>query len=102
MGWARTLFLGDWGNRLDIDDCEQQVRGLHVALRQQQIAERGTARRLARLERENGELKLYLAALVKLLMAKGVFDQKEFGRLVDIIDAADGETDGQYSQDLDL
>ena len=28
MGWGRTLFLGDIGNRLDIGDCENEVARL--------------------------------------------------------------------------
>lgn len=33
MGWGRTLFSGDVGNRLDIDDCEDGTRRLRRNLR---------------------------------------------------------------------
>ena len=32
MGWARTLLLGDIGNRLDIADTEQDISGIHREL----------------------------------------------------------------------
>ena len=32
MGWGRTLFLGDIGNRLDIEDTERDIHGLRRQL----------------------------------------------------------------------
>jgi hypothetical protein len=32
MGWARTLILGDVGNRLDISDCEKDIQVLKASL----------------------------------------------------------------------
>ena len=56
--------------------------------------------RLAALETENGELKLYLAVLVRLLISKEVFHKEEFHRLAEVIDTEDGMPDGQYEGDL--
>ena len=32
MGWGRTFLLGDVGNRLDISDCEADIRVLKESL----------------------------------------------------------------------
>jgi hypothetical protein len=101
MGWARTLFLGDWGNRLDIEDCVQDIKCLRIALRQQQLDERSTGRKLTVQDRELGEIKLYLAAIVRLLTAKGVVTRADFARIVEAIDVSDGTADGQFSGELD-
>ena len=51
--------------------------------------------RLAALEQENGELKLDVATLIRVLVAKGSFTADEFARFVDIIDGEDGQADGK-------
>jgi len=48
------------------------------------------------LERENDELRLYVAAIVRLLVAKGVVTSEEMASLVQAIDAEDGSADGKY------
>jgi hypothetical protein len=50
--------------------------------------------------RENGELKLHLAALTRLLVAKGVLTRQELAELADSIDRADGQADGRYTGPL--
>ncbi|MEM7576723.1 MAG: hypothetical protein AAF328_04530 [Planctomycetota bacterium] len=56
MGWARTLLLGDIGNRLDIGDVEQDLGHLRRRLQQAHRDLVTTEQRLVRLERENQEL----------------------------------------------
>lgn len=53
--------------------------------------------RIVQLEKENSELRLYLASLTKYLGHKGVLRQDEFRKLVDVIDSEDGRADGGYS-----
>jgi len=89
MGWGRTLFLGDIGNRLDIADTERDVEGLQRRLRSKDRADRAQDERLAALERENDQLKLYLASLVRLLVSKGTLSHDELAALVDGIDTDD-------------
>ena len=48
---------------------------------------------LMKLRRENDELKLYIAALVRLLINKGTLTADEITRMVEIIDAEDGAMD---------
>ena len=100
MGWGRTLLLGDIGNRLDIGDCEQDLQKLAAALRSQASEDQALEARLGALEAENRELKLYLAAVIRLLISRGAVDADEFARLVDAVDRSDGQADGQFSGDV--
>lgn len=77
MGWARTLLLGDIGNRLDIGDVEGDLRDLRERLRDNRLVDLDQADELERLRTENEELKLVLSTLVRLLVRKGVIDETE-------------------------
>jgi hypothetical protein len=98
MGWGRMLLLGNWGQQMDIEDQKQEIE----ELRQQVETNTGVRdtttleSRLALLEKENGELRLYLASLIKYLGHKGVLRQNEFRTLVEVIDKEDGNADGNY------
>jgi hypothetical protein len=48
------------------------------------------------LQVENDELRLYLAALVRLLTAKGLVSREEIRQVVNAVDAEDGTRDGKY------
>ena len=89
MGWARTLFLGDIGNRLDIADTEDEIRQMQSELYDSHRVDRAQDARLAALEQENDELKLYLASLARLLVSRGVLPEEELRQLVDVIDGKD-------------
>ena len=97
MGWGRTFLLGDIGNRLDIADCEKMVEELYRAAAQSNRNDQSQDDRLVTLERENAELKLYVATLVRLLAEKAVFTPQEFSQYVDLIDREDGATDSRYA-----
>ncbi len=98
MGWGRMLLLGNWGQQMDIEEQREEIEDL----RHQLAAATGSGdttlnNRVAQLEKENGELRLYLASLMKYLGHKGVLHQDEFRKLVETIDAEDGSADGGYS-----
>lgn len=101
MGWGRTLLLGDIGNRLDIDDVEQDVNQLRAALGRSANTDQSQDQHLQALQRENGELTLYLAALIRLLKKKGHITDDELKAMVDAIDESDGSADGQYDGSID-
>lgn len=86
MGWGRTFLLGDIGNRLDIADAEQSIRELRRRVHSGARTDLEQNQRLAELEQENGELKLYLASFVGLLVEKGVLTREEVAQFVEIID----------------
>jgi len=87
MGWGRTLLLGDIGNRLDIADTERDIAGLRSRLHSQDRTDQAQDERLRELERENDQLKLYLASLIRLLVSKGTLSHDELTAFVDFIDA---------------
>lgn len=77
MGWARTLLLGDVGNRLDIGDVETDLQFLQRRLRDNIVEDQGQAQELERLRAETDEMKLVISCLVRLLTKKGIIDEDE-------------------------
>jgi len=86
MGWARTLLLGDIGNRLDIADTEQDIGEIRHELASKQNLDESQDEAIRRLQEENQQLELCVAALVKTLQRKGIFTTQEVENLVRIID----------------
>lgn len=97
MGWGRMLLLGNVGQQLDIQDTERALAQLAEKLRETGQFDREVARRLDQLVAENAELKLYLAAIVRLLVSKGVVSPAELKDIVDAIDRSDGHVDGRFA-----
>lgn len=101
MGWGRYFFLGDLGQQLDI----HEMNGALSRERQQRFRERerrrtereGLEERFAALERENDELRLYLAAVVRHLLEKRLLVRTELEALLSEIDAEDGASDGGHA-----
>ena len=77
MGWGRMLLLGNVGQQLDLDDLNGEIAGMQGAFLENQQVDLKQAQSLARLQRENQELKLYLATLMRLLVSKGVLKPEE-------------------------
>jgi chromosome segregation ATPase len=100
MGWGRTFLLGDVGNRMDISDCEQDIRVLKESLMEIHQEEQEQDTELMILKRENDELKLYIASIIRLLTNKGMLTAEEIKKMVDIIDAEDGAMDGKVRGDV--
>ncbi|MCX7428400.1 MAG: hypothetical protein NTW96_22570 [Planctomycetia bacterium] len=100
MGWGRTLLLGDIGNRLDIADTERDVERLKQEISQAFRVDMSQDEKIEALVRENGELKLYLASLIRLLVAKGSVSEAELQAMVAAVDAEDGKADGRYDRGI--
>jgi hypothetical protein len=96
MGWGRFLLLGNLGQQLDIVDQKAEIENLRDELHRSRVSSPGPAADVARLQAENDELRLYLAAIVRLLTAKGVVRPDEIKQMVDVIDTQDGARDGRY------
>ena len=77
MGWGRMLLLGNVGQQLDIDDLDSEIGQMHRAISSKESVDREQGRSIEELRRENRELKLYMATLVRLLVAKGVLKSEE-------------------------
>ena len=97
MGWGRMLLLGNWGQQMDIEDQRQEIEDLKQQMRYTAVqASDNLQARVAQLENDNRELRLYLAALIRYLGHRGMMEQDEFRQLVEVIDAEDGRADGGY------
>jgi multidrug resistance efflux pump len=97
MGWLRTILLGDIGNRLDIEDSEREIEQLKSAARWSDRQSTASQERLDSVIAQNAELKLYLAATLRLLMEKGVVSREDIQVMINRVDQQDGKTDGKYS-----
>lgn len=100
MGWGRMLLLGNVGQQLDIGDVQDELARITSYLQAGSQFDRQTADALKRLAKENAELKLYLAAVIRLLASKGVVTPAELTAIVETIDRSDGQTDGGYTGSL--
>ncbi len=97
MGWGRTLLLGDIGNRLDIADTERNIEDLRRELTEAFQKDMTQDELLQKLVQENAELKLYLAALMRLLIRNGAITREELQPVVEAVDAEDGRVDGGFT-----
>lgn len=99
MGWGRMLFLGNWGQQMDIEDQRREIETLREQMLHAGAGNRDTTdlkSRVLQLERENDELRLYMASLVRYLGHKGVLQPEEFRSLVEAVDTEDGRADGRH------
>ena len=86
MGWARTLLLGDIGNRLDIADAEADIDHIRQELRTNRDVDASQDAAILQLKKENEQLELCIAALVKTLERKNIITHDEVENLVNLID----------------
>lgn len=93
MGWARTLLLGHIGNHLDIEDVEEEMEEIEEELEdvREELAkvrnlEENQAKAIQQLQKENAQLELCIAALVKALQKRGIVSEGEVKNLVNIIE----------------
>ncbi len=80
------LLLGNVGQQLDIGDLSNQIAGMDRAVMNNESVDREQGEQIERLERENRELKLYLATMIRLLVAKGVLKPEEVEATVKAIE----------------
>lgn len=104
MGWGRYFLLGDFGQQLDLSDQKAELEQMREELMRSRMttvsASSGTEalkRDLHALQCENDELRLYIAALIRLLVSKGTVTKEELTAIVNAVDSEDGLPDGRYS-----
>jgi hypothetical protein len=97
MGWGRYLLLGDLGQQMDLADHETEIENLKVQLRSKQVASSSVEERLETLQRESDELKLYLATIIRLLVAKKLATVDEIKTVVAAVDREDGVEDEKFT-----
>ena len=81
MGWARTLLLGDIGNRLDIEDTERDITSVRRELARNRDLDESQDGAIQKLQRENEQLEFCVAALAKALERKGILSTEELTNL---------------------
>jgi hypothetical protein len=86
MGWGRMMLLGNVGQQLDIGDLEGTVEQMRGDMAQKGQVDREQGFDIEQLKRENHDLKLYLATLIRLLVSKGVLKQEEVDATVSAIE----------------
>ena len=86
MGWGRTLLLGDIGTQLNVNDVERDLDQVKQYLQNEQAEHQTEVAAINSLIKENQDLKLYIATLIRLLVSKNVLSQAELGRLVNLLD----------------
>ncbi len=96
MGWGRTLLLGDIGTQMNVDDCARDLEAIQNQIRAERGENLSQNELIQRLRGENEELKLYLAAVARILIAKGVVTRDELMKVVDAVDREDGCADGRF------
>ena len=85
MSWVRT-WLGDLG----AEDYRRRVTEWHRSAARV-AKDRNQDEQIDELRRENQELKLYLAGLLKLLVNKGTITAQEIEDLVVLVERAEAE-----------
>lgn len=107
MGWGRLLLLGNVGQQLDLSDQKAEIDELRRELaynRHTSVADAvdlgPVEREIRALQHENDELRLYLTAVVRLLVSKGALSQDELIAMVNAVDSDDGLPDGRYSGNI--
>lgn len=86
MGWGRMLLMGNVGQQLDIGDLERAVNEMQNSFLDNQRTDLDQQKSIGALRRENRDLKLYLATVVRLLVAKGVLKPEEVETIVKAIE----------------
>lgn len=97
MGWARTLLLGDIGNRLDIADAEGEINRIERQQLRAESALNAKEREITSLQDELFRQKLATQALTRFLIEKGIIEAAELADFISQVDAEDGVIDGKMS-----
>lgn len=81
MGWMRTIFLGDIGNRLDIGDAEESISLLRRQIHLSADRDAGQEAAIGELEGEIDELRLLVVRLVGILQRENLVTEADLRSL---------------------
>ena len=82
-----------------ISALNQEVARLKQAARASSASDAIQAQ-LDELRATNGELRLYVAVLFRVLKLKGIIEREELAKLIEQIDDEDGRRDKAYAGDI--
>jgi hypothetical protein len=91
MEWG-LLLGGDWGQNAAILEHEDRIARMRRSLAQTWGKDMDQDAQIAALWRENQDLKVGVASLVRLLLAKGVVSEDEVGELVEVLERTEPVT----------
>ncbi|MFA6243273.1 MAG: hypothetical protein WC655_20210 [Candidatus Hydrogenedentales bacterium] len=104
MGWGRYLLLGDFGQQMDLADQKAELDHIRCELQDSRVSTYSASNDTSELRRdinvlqcENDELRMYLTALIRLLLSKGAVSKEELTAIVNAVDSEDGLPDSRYS-----
>jgi len=98
MSWVRWLLHDDPEKRPDLRDRKAQIAQLEQRMRTARNRDTAIVDELRRLTVENNELKLYVAAIFRLLLDKRYIMPCELDEVIREIDLEDGVVDGQLTR----
>jgi hypothetical protein len=79
MGWMRTLFMGDIGQNLEIEELQQRLDQMRD---EKTPAARTQEKQIEALQEETHQLRVRLAVLIKLLVAKNLLTAQEIASMI--------------------
>jgi hypothetical protein len=88
MGWMRTLFMGQIGQNLAIEELEERLNQMRA---EETPAARTQEQQIKDLQEETHKLKVRLAALIKLLVAKNLLTAQEIASMIAVLEPEDSE-----------
>jgi hypothetical protein len=86
MGWGRYFLLGDLGQQLDLQDRQREMENLRGQLDSQFSRDASQDNEIHALRRQFQELQLYMGAVVRLLIQKGLVSEAEIKQTVDLVE----------------
>ena len=101
MGWGRYFLLGDFGQQMDLQEQQEELQRMRDTMELQRTTmQKDPTHLINQLQKENDELKLYLAALVRILVSKGVMTSAELKQMIETVDSDDGTKDNRFTGNM--
>jgi hypothetical protein len=97
MAWGNFLLVGDMGQQLNLSEQAEELGRLRRSIARRQSKDLDQDARIAALAEENLNLKVGMAGLVHMLVARGVLGEGEIADLVHALDCADPGSDADCS-----
>ena len=101
MSWGSFLLVGDMGQQLNLTEQAEELGRLRRSIARRQSKDVDQDARIAALAEENLNLKVSVAGLVQMLVARGVIGEGEIANLVRALDCADPATDTDCSDNAE-
>lgn len=90
MGWGRMFLLGNVGQQMDIEDIKDYLNRAIEEINKGEEVNEHQGRQIARLTKENQELRLYVLGLMRVLKHKGMLTEGELASVVSAVEGVAG------------